>query len=81
MQNYTFDEVKMSHVAMLGAKNSLVSKARRAASGQGLANKAGFAVFVAALFLYEIWFSLVVYAHVFVKRVLPRKRINHHILV
>ena len=74
MQNYTFDEVKMSHVAMLGAKNSLVSKARRAASGQGLANKAGFAVFVAALFLYEIWFSLVVYIDLLFKNLFGKRK-------
>ena len=76
MRDYSFDEVKMSHTGMLRAKERLISKARTAASKQGLIGKAEFACLVAALFLYEIWFSLVVYAHVFVKRVLPRKRIT-----
>lgn len=76
MRNYTFDEVKMSHTGMLRAKERLISKAQAAASRQGLIGKAEFAVVVAALFLYEIWFSIIVYAHLFVRRVIPGKRMT-----
>ena len=75
MKNYTFDEIKKSHEGMLRAKESLISRARIAASRQGLAGKAEFAIMVAALFLYEIWFSLVVYVHLVLKRVFFGKKI------
>ncbi len=73
MEKLTFDEVKMSHDGMLKAKEKLISRARVAISRQTLIGKAEFAVLIAALFLYEIWFALVVYAHMFTKIIFTGK--------